>query len=435
LLDGVLAADWAPDGSSLAVLRRVNGANRLEYPIGHVLVPSIPWVLWMVRVSPDGNHVAYVNRTNGTAVALHVVDRNGEHHLLGVVSGQNSTGEDSDLCWTPKSDEIWFRSFTVGEQGIVYAVDLKGHQRVALNLPTRVKFDDISRNGDALLSTGFAHLGILGMAPGDTQERDLSCLDSGSMAGISDDGQVIVANVTGENGTSKGSIYLRKTDGSQPVRVGDGHAYKLSPDGKWISGYVLNEDGSRRFVLLPTGPGEPVELNVPGLKPATVWGWLEGDQRYIVTGYPPGKRFQCFEFNAQSGNVRPVCPNDIPDALYYALSPDHKLFLSPAQHGGWVAYPVDGGPAKPVAIASTESPLGWRSDSRSIWIRPDANSGTTIPVSILDLATGKKTPWKEIHPTQPVIEIHDLYMTPDGRAYAYNYVLIQSDLYLARGLY
>jgi hypothetical protein len=67
-------------------------------------------------------------------------------------------------------------------------------------------------------------------------------------------------------------------------------------------------------------------------------------------------------------------------------------------------------------------------------VSPDVESSTKIPVSILDIATGQKTFWKEIHPAQPVAEIHDLYITPDGRAYAYNYVLLQSDLYLARGL-
>src|SRR5579871_4327589 len=51
LLDDVIAADWAPDGESMAVLRRVNGKNRLEYPIGHVLIEDIPWALWVLRVS------------------------------------------------------------------------------------------------------------------------------------------------------------------------------------------------------------------------------------------------------------------------------------------------------------------------------------------------------------------------------------------------
>jgi serine/threonine protein kinase len=42
--------------------------------------------------------------------------------------------------------------------------------------------------------------------------------------------------------------------------------------------------------------------------------------------------------------------------------------------------------------------------------------------------------WKTIRPSQPVLEIHDLHVTPDGQAYAYNYVTAQSDLYTAHGL-
>ncbi len=431
LLDNVLAADWAPDGESLAVLRRVNGHNRLEYPIGTILVDNIPWPLWALRVSPDGNRVTFASRVRGTAVGLHVVGRTGKPRFLGEISGQYTTGEDTDLCWNPKGDEIWFRSFDVGDNGIVYAIDMHGHRRVALSLPERVRFFDISRKGEALMSTGFSQLGILGMTPGDKEERDLSCLDSGALAGISDDGQVIIANVTGETGNSKGSLYLRKTDGSPPIRVGDGHAYKLSPDGRWISGYVVTEDGSRRFVMLPTGPGEPIELHPPGLSPATVFGWLTQDQ-YIVVGHYPGKQYQCFEFDTQRSTLRVVCP-EIPDATIYFLSPDRKLFLSP---GPWTVFPVNGGPPQPVrGLISSETVVGWRADSRSLYVRPDRESGTTIPVSVLDLLTGKKTPWKEIHPAQPVLEIHHLNITPDGRAYAYNFVLIQSDLYVAKGLY
>jgi hypothetical protein len=363
---------------------------------------------------------------------MYVVGRTGKPHFVGEVSGQNATGEDTDLVWNPKGDEIWFRSFNVGENGVVYAIDMQGRRRVALSLPERVRFFDISRTGDALMSTGFSQLGILGMAPGDKEERDLSCLDSGVLVGISDDGQEIVANVTGETGNNKGSLYLRKTDGSPPLRVGDGHGYKLSPDGKWISGYVLRDDGSRRFVMLPTGPGEPIELTPPGLKPATVFGWLN-QERYIVVGHYSGKQYQCFEFDNQRGTLRPVCPEGIPDATIYFLSPDRKLFLSP---GRWTVFPVNGGPPQPVrGINSSETVVGWRADSRSLYVRPDRESGTTIPVSVLDIATGKKTPWKEIHPTQPVLEIHHLNIAPDGRAYAYNFVLIQSDLYVAKGLY
>ena len=148
-----------------------------------------------------------------------IVDKNGKQQLLGQVSGQNSTGEDSTLVWNPKGDEVWFRSFDSGEPGIVYAVNMQGRKRVALTLPSRVKFYDISPNGEALLSTGSVQLGILGKGPADATERDLSALDSGQVAGISNDGQTIVANIVGESATPKGSIYMRKTAPALSARI------------------------------------------------------------------------------------------------------------------------------------------------------------------------------------------------------------------------
>ena len=103
--------------------------------------------------------------------------------------------------------------------------------------------------------------------------------------------------------------------------------------------------------------------------------------------------------------------------------------------GGLYVYAVNGGPAREVhGIASDEAIIGWREDNRSVYVRPGGESTDSIPVSIVEIATGKRSPWKIIHPAQPVLEIHDLYVTPDGRAYAYTYVTAQSDLYVAHGL-
>jgi len=435
LLDGVLAADWAPDGLSMAVLRRVNGINRLEYPVGTVLADKIGWPLWLIRVSPDGQRVAYVTRTNGTAIGMAVIDRAGKKTYLGAVSGQNATSATAALCWNAKGTEIWFRSFDPSEPGTIYAVGLRGKRRVALRLPSQIQLYDISPRGDLLLSTGSSQLGILGEAPGDTAERDLSCLDSGKVAGISDDGRIIAANVTGESGGEKGSVYLRKMDGSPAIRASDGYAYRLSPDGNWISGYTLKADGSRRFVLSPTGPGEESENKVPGLDVGVVYGWLDGERRYLVFGKRPGKQWQCFVWDAGRGTTQPLCVEGIADAFAYYVSPDRKRVLIPTLAGGWLVYPLDGGAAQqPQGIGKGEAAIGWRADSRSVYVVPDGDGAGSIPVSIVEIASGKRSAWKTIHPSQPVLEIYNLHVTPDGRAYAYNYVTAQSDLYVTHGL-
>jgi hypothetical protein len=54
---------------------------------------------------------------------------------------------------------------------------------------------DIARDGRVLPRTDTRQVGILGMGPGDSAERDLSCLDASNLKGISDDGRVIAATI------------------------------------------------------------------------------------------------------------------------------------------------------------------------------------------------------------------------------------------------
>ena len=434
LLDRVLAADWAPDGTSMAVLRSVNNVARLEYPIGKVLVDKIEWPQEMIRVSPDGSRVVFATYANGSSIQLKVVDKSGKLTRLGVVSGQSTTGEDASLSWSPNGEEVWFRSFDTATPGAIYAVNMKGRRRVALTLPARAKLYDISRDGQVLIATGSASTGIMAAEPGDATERDLSCLDSGQVRAISPDGKLIVANVTGEAGGSKSAIYVRKMDGSAPLRIGDGHAFALSPDTKTVSGFVQNAQGLKRFVLFPTGSGEELETHAPGLEITTVLGWLAGARHYLVEGNYPGKKVQCFDWDADRGTVRPICPeaDSEPQML---ISPDRKLILIRDWGKKIALYPVDGGAPQPVAgITDQDDIVGWRGDNASVYTRPARDNDKFFPVSTVELATGKSTRWKELRPVQPVLEVHDLHIAPNG-AYAYSYVEANSDLYIARGIH
>src|SRR5437773_12095386 len=58
ILEGVREADWSPNGADLAIIREVNGRDRLEFPIGKVLY-DVCGYLGDVRVSPYGAHIAF----------------------------------------------------------------------------------------------------------------------------------------------------------------------------------------------------------------------------------------------------------------------------------------------------------------------------------------------------------------------------------------
>ena len=60
LAEGVISADWSPDGNSLAVVRFAAGKVRLEYPLGKVLYETEGWIS-DARVSPDGERVAFID--------------------------------------------------------------------------------------------------------------------------------------------------------------------------------------------------------------------------------------------------------------------------------------------------------------------------------------------------------------------------------------
>jgi Tol biopolymer transport system component len=428
LLENVRLADWSPDAMEMAVVRAVDGKYRLEYPVGKVLA-DFPFAPFAIRISPDGQRVAYANYTMGTRIGLFILDRSGKVLDLGPISVESSELDVAPLCWTPDGREVWFRSYDTRNLNTIYAIGVNRVGRVVTRFPGNVTLFEIAADGRVLLSTENGRKGIRGLAPGEEMDRDLSCLESSRLRGISVDGSVILANVLGEGGGRKGSIYLRRTIGTAPVRLGDGVAYGLSPDGKWVAGFASRDTGNRMFELMPTGPGEVVQSRM-------VVGWLAGGRNYLVMEKSPGKGIRFDAWDAAGNTQRPVSPDGMPDTDELPLvSPDGRQFLTTGPDGERRIYSTDGREPKPVTgLSPHDRVVAWRADGRSVYITTHHNENRTIPVSILDLDTGKRTPWKEIKPMVPVDEVGSLRVTPDGKAYAYNFTYLRSELFVAEGI-
>jgi serine/threonine protein kinase len=433
-LENIRWAEWSPDGSSLAVQRAEKGQYRLEYPVGRTVAGPTPYPFFAFRISPDGTRLAFAHYHQSSSVGISIVDQSGKTRFLGAVTGQTSELADPSLAWSRDGKEIWFRSFDLAEWGTIYAINLSGQRRVVARIPNHVTLYDIGRDGSVLLRTDTRQVGILGKARGDTSERDLSIMDASNLKSISDDGTAIVANVVGEAGGPMGSVYLRKLDGSPAVRLGAGAAFVLSPDGKWVSGYSSKDGLVRQYKLFPTGAGEERAIAIRELDWGLVTGWLPGEQKYLVAGSRHGKKEQCFAWDASSNSLRSICPEGIPDNLL-PLSPDRQWVLSGGPDGQTYAYPVAGGTPQLVrGLSPHDQPIGWRADNRSLFLLTHHDTNRTLPVSVLDIQTGNKTSWMEIHPMRPVDEVFNLQIAPDGQAYAYSFRVKASDLYAATGL-
>ena len=131
VLENVQWADWSPDGNNLAVVRDVDGRNRLEYPIGKVLYVTSGWVSHP-RVSPQGDSVAFLDHPiqgdDGGTVA--VVDLTGNRKTL-----SERWGSEQGLAWSADAQEILFTATNAGVDRALYATTLSGRQRLVSAMP------------------------------------------------------------------------------------------------------------------------------------------------------------------------------------------------------------------------------------------------------------------------------------------------------------
>src|SRR5207302_10135397 len=109
--------------------------------------------------------------------------------------------------------------------------------------------------GRPLAGRGGARLSARFGAVGGKAERTLSWLDESLVADLSRDGRFLLFSEVGGGGGSRGAIYLRPTGGGDAVRLGEGFALALSPEGTWAR--TMESRTPPRLILLPAGAGQP----------------------------------------------------------------------------------------------------------------------------------------------------------------------------------
>ncbi len=426
LLEDVKYADWSPDGRELAVVRSVKGREQLEFPMGTVIAePANPGGGFSFpRVSTRGDVVACfeLSVAAGLTGTVVLVDRSGVRKTI-TSRYFNVFG----LAWN--GDEIWF---TAADElplfrNALYAVTRSGQVRLVSRVPGNASLHDVAPDGRLLIARTDDRGGISVLAPGATQERDLAWLDAPSLADISRDGTHVLFSEGGVGGGARGSVYLRKTDGSSAVRLGDGRAVALSPDGRWA---IADGPGQSGYDVLPTGAGQSRRLGREGL---TILGakWLPDGQRVIARGRQSDQSTRLYIFDLDRGTADAMTPENISIGAPWAVSPDGTM-VAVVSNTGVALYAVGGGPVRRVpTLTGRERLYGWIHDGLLV-----SEPQTATQVLQVDPLTGRRQVWKEIQPTDPtgIMTIGFLVPTPDGRAYAYSWHRALSDLYLVEGL-
>jgi serine/threonine protein kinase/Tol biopolymer transport system component len=435
VLEQVQWADWAADGTNLAVVRDFGGRNRLEYPIGKPLYESGGWI-GHPRVSPKGDLIAFIDHPvqGDDSGSLAVVDLTGHVKEL---SGQWFTIQ--GVAWAPDSKEIWFTASKSGVDRTLYAITLDGKERMVLRLPGAVMIFDIFKDGRVLLMRASWRRELIGMTADDSKQHDLSWLDYTYPADISPDGKTLLFDEEGGGGSldySKSgglsyAVYIRKTDGSPAVLLGEGGAVSLSPDGKSV--IAQTQDSPSQLRLLTTGAGEPKDLTKDKINHA--WAhWFPDGKRVLFSGNEPGKGVRLYVFDPASGKNQPITPEGV-SGTAFVISPDSQTVagIGPDQKG--YLFPVAGGDARVIpGLNPGEQPITFSADGGSLYIYQPGE----LPARVdrLDVRTGQRKLWKLLVPSDPagVETIGPILMTPDAKTFIFGYHRMLADLYLVEGL-
>ena len=436
VLEDVEWADWSPDGNNLAVVRNVGGRDRLEYPIGKVLYETTGGWISYPRVSPKGDSVAFMDHPN----------QGDDGGLIAVVTESGKKTEltrewygTQGLAWSPDGQEVWFTASELGLFHYITAVTLTGKQRLVTRVPGSLVVFDIWKDGRVLLARADRRREVMAMEAGQTKERDLSWLDYSYPADLSADGRTLLFDEEGiGGGVQYGdaqdltyAVYIRSTDGTPAIRLGEGAAAALSPDGKWAS--VQTPSSPEQLRLLPTGAGETQSLTNDSINHQ--WArWFPDGERFVFGGNEPGRGVRLYTQDVAGGKPKAISPEGV-DAVSFAISPDGQFVVGIGPDEKGYLFSTTGGDPRPVnGLEAGDIPINWSQDGRSIYLY---RSGE-MPAKVyrLELATGKKTVWKQIAPLDPtgVSTIGPILMTPDGKTYIYGFHRTLGDLYLVEGL-
>jgi len=425
ILEDVYEADISRDGKEFAVVRREHGKQRLEYPIGKLLYETGGWIN-DVRISPDGKRIAFIDHPlapdDRGAVAL--VTREGEFKRLTPVY---PTGR--SLCWSPDGKEVWYTASLYGDDSGLYAVTPSGRNRTVVRAPTELVLQDISASGRVLLeSVRFQiEMGIKGS--GEAQARDVdSSVDLGSM---SIDGKWIVYNRF--EGTDY-KIYLRKTDGTAPVKIGDGYGDGITADTSLIA--AARNDEPHKLFLYPTGAAEPRALDLGELTAG--FGTYENDVTFsrdghwvLLSALNPQGEVRDYLVDMHSGKPRPVTPAGCRGGK---LSPDgaRAVTLEISSQKYLLVDIASGQTRELPGIEKDEEVMSWNQDGSSVVVW---NQDLPARISLVNVESGKR---ELVQTAAPLTMLGSMYArmvtSADGKTVAYRHRRGLYAIYIADGL-
>jgi eukaryotic-like serine/threonine-protein kinase len=429
LADNVIAADWAPDGNSIALVRDTGADQRLEIrsndgDLLRLLLVTSSGTYDHLRFSPDGHRIAFIarpHRGSGLGSTVTVMNREGkESRSLGPAASF------TDLTWSADGREVWFAEGDV-VQTTIRGVTMSGRARTISRWPVHTSLSDIF-GGKVLLVQSEVSARVSCLARGAHAERDLSWrIWNVPVALTADERAVVLLGRTRETM----AIAVRPLDGSAVMELTKGVAHSLSADGRSV--LIAPNPGKPQLAFVPLGPGERQSLapmKLDGIAGATA---APNGKTVIVVGRMKNT-LNLYEQTIIGGALRRI--SDEPLFFpYVAISPDSASVVALGPTYRLTVYGVADGRTTviPTSIPG-DYPIRFARDGSLLFMRIQSSTLTTI--FRLDFQTQRETKIRDIGPDDRtgMLWANARAVSDDGQCYCYQYALVMSKLISAAGV-
>jgi Tol biopolymer transport system component len=440
LIESVVEADWAPltvtptlqdDLNGLAIVRFVGAALRLEFPVGKVLYSTAGYIAHP-RFSPKGDLIPFLDQPQrgDDRGAVAVVDLFGHKQTL------STTWESTQgLAWAPDGSAIWFAAGRAGFADGIVSVTKSGKERVLLRMPAAVKLHDISSDGRVLLAIDNYRIEMVAADVTRRKEHNIAWLDQSIPSDLSPDGRQLLFTDYSEAAGPNYATCLRSLDEGTIVRLGDGAAASLSPDGKWALSVLAGNNGRPpQLALLSRGPGDSRRLPPVGITYQGQAEWLPDSQGIVFDGNQSGESVRVWLQDLRSNNPKPLTPEGF-HLLGRAVSPNGKSVAATKSDGELVVFDISGGRSQTVsAVKAHEQFIQWNSND-SIYVY----SSGELPAEVwrVGLHSHKREAIKKFTPADPtgVFTIRNVLLTPSAELSIFSFDRTLSTLYVVDGLH
>ncbi len=303
-----------------------------------------------------------------------------------------------------------------------------GKERLVLHVPGTLTLQDVARDGRVLLTEDNTQMQMLALPPGESSEKNLSWFDWSGAAGISPDGKTLLFDETGEGVGAKYSVFVRKSDGSPAVRLGDGAYPAMSPNGKWVA--ALDLSSPAQIELLPTGVGQPRRLTNDPLAYTGV-AWIPDASGLVCVAAEPNQLARSYWMDL-SGRRRVITPLG---TAGIQVTPDSKYLLATdGERKRWLYALAGGDPiAFPAKLDDDDAVVRFEPDGKSILVM---HRGVPAKIERVFLNSNHREEVRQISPSDPagVQVIVAVHFSADGKSYAYSYFRTLSDLWVVDSL-